>query len=112
MKIYYTALTWVVINFFFQLVTSFKARDFNVVSALKPCNKGKNRSLNLIPLESYRVHITPKPGTDGSDYINATFLPVSLIFILKLYFSIPAMKHLKLQLKEIYHGTSINKQLP
>ncbi|XP_054722094.1 tyrosine-protein phosphatase 99A-like, partial [Uloborus diversus] len=59
----------------FKLVTSFKARDFNVVSALKPCNKGKNRSLNLIPLESYRVHITPKPGTDGSDYINATFLP-------------------------------------
>ncbi|KAG8195656.1 hypothetical protein JTE90_004989 [Oedothorax gibbosus] len=59
----------------FKLVTSFKARDFNVVSALKPCNKIKNHSLNLIPLESYRVHITPKPGTDGSDYINATFLP-------------------------------------
>lgn len=42
--------------------------------ALKPCNKGKNRSLNLIPLEAHRVHITPRaPGTDGSDYINATF---------------------------------------
>ncbi|GIY70383.1 tyrosine-protein phosphatase 99A [Caerostris extrusa] len=65
----------------FKLVTSFKARDFNVVSALKPCNKGKNRSLNLIPLESYRVHITPKPGTDGSDYINATFLPSHKIYI-------------------------------
>jgi len=36
----------------------------------------KNRSLNLIPLEAHRVHIIPKtPGTDGSDYINATFLP-------------------------------------
>ncbi|XP_076351055.1 putative receptor-type tyrosine-protein phosphatase mosPTP-1 isoform X2 [Tachypleus tridentatus] len=58
----------------FKLVTSFRAKDFNVVSALKPCNKGKNRSLNLIPIESHRVHITPKPGTDGSDYINATFL--------------------------------------
>ncbi|XP_067128847.1 tyrosine-protein phosphatase 99A-like isoform X4 [Centruroides vittatus] len=57
----------------FKLLTSFKARDFNVVSALKPCNKMKNRSLNLIPIESSRVHITPKPGTDGSDYINATF---------------------------------------
>lgn len=63
------------------MVTSFKARDFNVVSALKPCNKIKNRSLNLIPLESYRVHITPKPGTDGSDYINATFLPVSYVLL-------------------------------
>ncbi|XP_076316629.1 putative receptor-type tyrosine-protein phosphatase mosPTP-1 isoform X2 [Tachypleus tridentatus] len=58
----------------FKLVTSFRAKDFNVVSAVKPCNKGKNRSLNLIPIESQRVHITPKPGTDGSDYINATFL--------------------------------------
>lgn len=53
-----------------------QAKDFNVVSALKPCNKMKNRSLNLIPLEAHRVHIIPKtPGTDGSDYINATFLP-------------------------------------
>lgn len=66
--------SWSLLERQFKLVTVFKAKDFNVVSAVKPCNKGKNRSLNLIPIESHRVHITPKPGTDGSDYINATFL--------------------------------------
>lgn len=65
---------WSLLDRQYKLVASFKAKDFNVVSALKPCNKHKNRSLNLIPLEAHRVHITPKPGTDGSDYINATFL--------------------------------------
>lgn len=65
---------WSLLERQYRLVASFKAKDFNVVSALKPCNKHKNRTLNLIPLEAHRVHITPKPGTDGSDYINATFL--------------------------------------
>lgn len=65
---------WSLLERQYRLVASFKANDFNVVSALKPCNKNKNRTLNLIPLEAHRVHITPKPGADGSDYINATFL--------------------------------------
>lgn len=65
---------WSLLERQYRLVASFKAKDFCVVSALKPCNKNKNRTLNLIPLEAHRVHITPKPGTDGSDYINATFL--------------------------------------
>lgn len=67
---------WPLLERQFRMVTQFKAKDFNVVSALKPCNKPKNRSLNLIPLEMHRVHILPRtPGTEGSDYINATFLP-------------------------------------
>ncbi|UXI20835.1 hypothetical protein NH340_JMT06778 [Sarcoptes scabiei] len=66
---------WPLLERQFRMVTQFKAKDFNVVSALKPCNKPKNRSLNLIPLEAHRVHILPRtPGTEGSDYINATFL--------------------------------------
>ena len=71
-----TVTHWPLLERQFKLVTSFRAKDFNVVSALKPANKGKNRSLNLIPLEAQRVHITPRaPGTEGSDYINATFFP-------------------------------------
>ncbi|GBL79845.1 Tyrosine-protein phosphatase 99A [Araneus ventricosus] len=57
----------------FKLVTSFKAKDFSIISATKACNRAKNRNQNIIPVESYRVHITPKPGKDGSDYINASF---------------------------------------
>ena len=67
---------WPLLERQYKLVTNFRAKDFNVVSALKPCNKAKNRSLNLIPIEAHRAHITPRtPGTDGLDYINATFLP-------------------------------------
>lgn len=29
----------------------------------------------LVPIESARVHLTPRPGEDGSDYINASWLP-------------------------------------
>lgn len=66
-----TITHWPLLERQYKMVTSFRAKDFNVVSALKPANKGKNRSLNLIPLEAHRVHITPRaPGTDGSDYIN------------------------------------------
>jgi receptor-type tyrosine-protein phosphatase gamma len=57
----------------FQLVTSFQPKDFNLVSANKPCNQLKNRTLDLLPVESARVHLTPKPGVDGSYYINATW---------------------------------------
>ncbi|KAK7794416.1 hypothetical protein R5R35_010393 [Gryllus longicercus] len=57
----------------FKHVTSFQAKDFNLVSANKPCNIMKNRSTEILPVESARVHLTPKPGVDGSDYINATW---------------------------------------
>ncbi|XP_060536953.1 tyrosine-protein phosphatase 99A isoform X2 [Cylas formicarius] len=59
----------------FKQVTSFVPRDFNLVSANKPVNQRKNRCSHLIPIESARVHLTPKPGEDGSDYINASWLP-------------------------------------
>lgn len=57
-----------------QLVTHFQPRDFNVVSAMKPVNREKNRSTDHLPMENGRVHLTPKPGVDGSDYINGTWL--------------------------------------
>lgn len=56
----------------FKLITQFKAKDVQMASAIKPVNLVKNRSL-LVPLEGSRVHLTPKPGEDGSDYINASW---------------------------------------
>ncbi|XP_023703350.2 tyrosine-protein phosphatase 99A isoform X4 [Cryptotermes secundus] len=64
---------WKMLEIQFKLVTSFQPKDFNLVSANKPCNQLKNRTLDLLPVESARVHLTPKPGVDGSDYINATW---------------------------------------
>ncbi|XP_046407157.1 tyrosine-protein phosphatase 99A [Ischnura elegans] len=58
----------------FMQVSLFAPKDFHIMSARKPCNIIKNRSADIIPVEAARVHLTPKPGVDGSDYINATWL--------------------------------------
>lgn len=57
----------------FKLVTQFQPKDVHTASAMKPVNMCKNRS-SLLPLEGSRVHLTPRPGEDGSDYINGTWL--------------------------------------
>lgn len=58
----------------FKLITQFQAKDVHIASAMKPVNACKNRSPTLLPLEGSRVHLTPRPGEEGSDYINATWL--------------------------------------
>lgn len=65
---------WKTLERQFQLVTSFQCKDFNLVSANKAINQPKNRSSTILPIESCRVHLTPKPGEEGSDYINATWI--------------------------------------
>ncbi|XP_015118557.1 tyrosine-protein phosphatase 99A-like isoform X2 [Diachasma alloeum] len=59
----------------YKLVTSWKPKDFNLVSATKQCNTHKNRNPEIVSIESSRVHLTPKAGIDGSDYINASWFP-------------------------------------
>uniref|UniRef100_A0A8I5ZXQ0 Receptor-type tyrosine-protein phosphatase S n=1 Tax=Rattus norvegicus TaxID=10116 RepID=A0A8I5ZXQ0_RAT len=39
-----------------------------------PCNKFKNRLVNILPYESSRVCLQPIRGVEGSDYINASFI--------------------------------------
>ncbi|XP_075218273.1 protein tyrosine phosphatase 99A isoform X2 [Lycorma delicatula] len=57
----------------FKMVTSFEPKEYNLLSAKKSCNVSKNRSDEFLPVESSRVHLTRKPGVDGSDYINASW---------------------------------------
>lgn len=64
---------WKRLEAHFQMVTAFQPKDYNLVSANKSCNQPKNRSQQFVPVESSRVHLTPKPGVDGSDYINASW---------------------------------------
>lgn len=58
-----------------QLVTQFSPKDFHQSAALKAFNLGKNRNIDNVCTDAYRVSITPKPGVEGSEYINATFAP-------------------------------------
>uniref|UniRef100_A0A182N755 Putative receptor-type tyrosine-protein phosphatase mosPTP-1 n=1 Tax=Anopheles dirus TaxID=7168 RepID=A0A182N755_9DIPT len=57
----------------YKLIVSYQPKEINLTSSLKAVNAIKNRS-SLVPLEGSRVHLTPKPGVEGSDYINATWL--------------------------------------
>lgn len=64
----------------FKLITQFQPKEVHTASAMKPVNVCKNRS-SLLPLEGSRVHLTPRPGEDGSDYINATWLQGVYLFL-------------------------------
>lgn len=68
------SLPGVVLDNQYKLVTSFRAEDYSMISARKSINVCKNRNNDIVPIECFRVHLTPKPGVDGSDYINATWL--------------------------------------
>jgi hypothetical protein len=58
-----------------QLVTELSPKESHLSSALKASNLTKNRNLDCVCTDSFRVILTPKPGQEGSDYINASFLP-------------------------------------
>jgi protein tyrosine phosphatase len=44
------------------------------LTANLPCNKFKNRLVNMLPYESSRVCLQPVRGIEGSDYVNASFI--------------------------------------
>eukprot|EP00076_Gallus_gallus_P016360 XP_015135665.1 receptor-type tyrosine-protein phosphatase delta isoform X26 [Gallus gallus] len=57
----------------FKRLASSKAHTSRFISANLPCNKFKNRLVNIMPYESTRVCLQPIRGVEGSDYINASF---------------------------------------
>ncbi|XP_008315244.1 protein tyrosine phosphatase receptor type Db isoform X12 [Cynoglossus semilaevis] len=58
----------------FKRLASAKAHTSRFVSANMPCNKFKNRLVNIMPYETTRVCLQPIRGVEGSDYINASFI--------------------------------------
>ncbi|XP_036926815.1 receptor-type tyrosine-protein phosphatase delta isoform X16 [Sturnira hondurensis] len=58
----------------FKRLASSKAHTSRFISANLPCNKFKNRLVNIMPYESTRVCLQPIRGVEGSDYINAGFI--------------------------------------
>ncbi|XP_077306815.1 receptor-type tyrosine-protein phosphatase F isoform X11 [Lithobates pipiens] len=56
----------------FKLLANSKAHTSRFISANLPCNKFKNRLVNIMPYESSRVCLQPIRGVEGSDYINAS----------------------------------------
>lgn len=60
--------------FSFQRLANTKAHTSRFVTANLPCNKFKNRLVNIMPYETTRVCLQPIRGLEGSDYINASYI--------------------------------------
>ncbi|BFZ08813.1 hypothetical protein BsWGS_11851 [Bradybaena similaris] len=58
----------------FQLITEYIPSEMDLSATLKPVNLEKNRPGGIIPVNLKRVLLPARPGIDGSDYINATYL--------------------------------------
>ncbi|XP_055882183.1 tyrosine-protein phosphatase 99A-like isoform X6 [Biomphalaria glabrata] len=58
----------------YQLITDYTPNELDQSAALKPVNLGKNRVGSLLPVNLKRVLLSARPGVEGSDYINATYL--------------------------------------
>ncbi len=58
----------------FQRLANAKAHDSRFISASLPCNKFKNRLVNIMPYETTRVCLQPIRGVEGSDYVNGSFI--------------------------------------
>ncbi|XP_043941363.1 receptor-type tyrosine-protein phosphatase F isoform X4 [Protopterus annectens] len=58
----------------FKRLANSKAHTSRFISANLPCNKFKNRLVNIMPYELTRVCLQPIRGVEGSDYINASFI--------------------------------------
>uniref|UniRef100_A0A3B4AJS0 Receptor-type tyrosine-protein phosphatase F n=1 Tax=Periophthalmus magnuspinnatus TaxID=409849 RepID=A0A3B4AJS0_9GOBI len=81
----------------FKRLANSKAHTSRFISANLPCNKFKNRLVNIMPFESTRVCLQPIRGVEGSDYINAscidgyrsiTLLPIGLHIVMCLSFKL------------------------
>lgn len=77
------------------MVISYEPKDYNLVSANKSSNQQKNRNKDLLPVESSRVYLTPKPGIDGSDYINASWCLGEYILMFRSDFEILFVRRLQ-----------------
>nr|DBA28550.1 TPA: hypothetical protein GDO54_008890 [Pyxicephalus adspersus] len=58
----------------FKRLANSKAHTSRFISANLPCNKFKNRLVNIMPYETTRVCLQPIRGVEGSDYINSSFI--------------------------------------
>ncbi|XP_035276849.1 receptor-type tyrosine-protein phosphatase S-like isoform X2 [Anguilla anguilla] len=58
----------------FKRLANSKAHTSRFISANLPCNKFKNRLVNIMPYETTRVCLQPIRGLEGSDYINGSFI--------------------------------------
>lgn len=50
--------------------------EVTTTAADLPCNRPKNRFTNILPYDHSRFKLQPVDDEEGSDYINANYVPV------------------------------------
>jgi len=58
----------------FDLITEYTPSDWQISFAQLPYNLDKNRVQSILPVNTSRAILSRKPGVEGSDYINASYL--------------------------------------
>jgi len=46
-----------------------------------PCNRNKNRFTNILPFDHSRVKLVPVDDEEGTDFINASYIPVVFLCV-------------------------------
>ena len=69
------SIPWQLLDRQFKLATAYQPQESQFSTALNACNQTKNRNFDHLPTEAGRVTIAPLANIDGSDYINASWMP-------------------------------------
>ena len=67
--------TWQLLQRHWEQVTSTKPRETSFRAATLPANQLKNQSFDFLPMDSSRVKLPLLKDVEGSDYINASWIP-------------------------------------
>lgn len=72
-------------TYFFRFSEEFEelkqvGRDQPCTFADLPCNRPKNRFTNILPYDHSRFKLQPVDDDEGSDYINANYVPVRILY--------------------------------
>ena len=67
--------TWQLLQRHFNQITGNKPRETQFRAATVPCNQLKNQSFDFLPQDSTRVKLPTITDLEGSDYINASWVP-------------------------------------
>ena len=67
--------TWQLLQRQFNQITAKKPIESQFAVATLPCNQLKNQSFDFLPIDATRTKLPQIPEVEGSDYINASWIP-------------------------------------